>query len=167
MKKKNNKGFTLIELLAVIVVLAIIILFASSNIFGMVEKFRANALAQEGNTLIQDAARPAYQMAVMEKTITSGSACFSLEYLSKEAGYSKNSSNNYTGSVLISLDASGKVPTYTVWISNGSSVISNKQLGTTGSDAEAGTTASNDCGGATNITLFGIDASGKVSITKK
>ena len=41
--KKNNKGFTLIELLAVIVVLAIIMVIATTQINGVIRKNRADS----------------------------------------------------------------------------------------------------------------------------
>ena len=46
---KNKNGFTLIELLAVIVVLAVIILIASTNVGTMMTTARKNALAIEGS----------------------------------------------------------------------------------------------------------------------
>ena len=77
---KNKKGFTLVELLAVIVVLAIILLIASNNVFGQINKARKNALSIEGTYLV-DAATTAYQNAILERKITTGTACFSLKYL--------------------------------------------------------------------------------------
>lgn len=63
--KKNKKGFTLVELLAVIVVLSIIILIASSGIGSAMQKARKSALAIEGNELI-NAAKSAYQLDILE-----------------------------------------------------------------------------------------------------
>lgn len=142
---KNKKGFTLIELLAVIVVLAILILLASNNYLSQLDRARKNALAIEGNTLI-NAAKQAYETAILESRITSGSACFSLEYLYQEGIYSKGSKNNYTGSVLVSFD--DKIPTYTFWISNGTFVIQGGTGETGTNNATKGASASNNCDGA-------------------
>lgn len=149
-KKKN--GFTLVELLAVIVVLAVIILIASSSVGTAIISARKSALAIEGNELI-NSAKNAYQMEVLEGNITNGSACFSLEYLFKEGYYSKSAANKYTGSVLVAPDASGKNITYTFWISNGSYMVTG-ETGTTGKNATNDTTASTNCGSATNVTSF-------------
>ncbi len=150
---KNKNGFTLVELLAVIVILAVIILIATSNVLSNLEKGRRSALAVEGNTLVKDSATTAYQLGILDGTVTTGSVCYSLEYLHKNDYFSKGASDNYTGSVLVSVPADGKGVTYKFWISNGSYVISDKSVGASGNDAEPGTSASNNCGGA-SVTLF-------------
>jgi type IV pilus assembly protein PilA len=154
--KKDTKGFTLIELLAVIVILAIIILVATSNVGGVTQTARKNVLAVEGSSAI-DAAKEAYQLAVLEGDITTGDACFSLKYLYDEGYYSKGSgSDKYKGSVLVST-TDGKVYTYKYWISDQNYTIS----GASSSDAASkvakkysdttngGGDASEVCGGAT------------------
>ncbi len=151
--RKNKNGFTLVELLAVIVILAVIILIASNSVLSQMDKARKNALAIEGNTLI-NSAKNAYQSAILEGSITTGSACFSLEYLYKEGLFSKGKDKDgYTGSVLVSPDGSGKIVTYKFWISNGSYVVSG-ETGTTGSGATNGTSASEDCGSDTGSKKF-------------
>ena len=142
MNIKSQKGFTLVELLAVIVVLAIILLIASNNVFTQITKARKNALAIEGNELI-DAARSAYQNAILDGNITTGSACFSLDYLYKEGLFSKGGKDNYSGSVLVK--PNGNQVTYTFWIGNGSYTITG-DTGTTGANASEGATASSNCG---------------------
>lgn len=149
---KNRNGFTLVELLAVIVILAVIILIASSNVLSQMDKARKNALAIEGNTLI-NSAKNAYQNGILEGSITTGSACFSLEYLYKEGLFSKGAKDHYTGSVLVKPESSGKVVTYTYWISNGSYVVSG-DTGTTGSGATNGTSASANCGNIEGAKMF-------------
>lgn len=151
--RKNKNGFTLVELLAVIVILAVIILIASNSVLSQMDKARKNALAIEGNTLI-NSAKNAYQSAILEGKVTTGSACFSLEYLYKEGLFSKGKQkDNYTGSVLVAPDSSGKIVTYTFWISNGSYIVSG-ETGTTGSGASNGTSASENCGSASGAKLF-------------
>ena len=152
MKMKNNTGFTLVELLAVIVILAVIILIASSNVGTIMTNARKNALAMEGNTLI-NSAKQAYQIAILNGKVTgTDSVCFSLEDL-KNNGYFEKSDDKYKGSVLISPDSAGKVISYTFWISNGSYYVTGP-TGTTGSAAEPVNTAENkdasvNCGGKT------------------
>lgn len=150
--RKNKNGFTLIELLAVIVILAVIILIASNTVLSQMDNARKNALAIEGNTLI-NSAKNAYQSAILEGKVTTGSACFSLEYLYKEGLFSKGKKDTYTGSVLVAPDANGKIVTYTFWISNGSFVVSG-ETGTTGSGATNGASASENCGNATGALLI-------------
>lgn len=144
MGMKNKKGFTLVELLAVIVILAVIILIASSNVGGIMNDARKNALAIEGNRLI-DAAKNAYQMDVLNGNVTTGSKCYDLQFLYDEGLFSKGSKDKYTGSVSVSPDSDGKIITYTFWISNGSFVITGP-TGTTGKAATNGTEASKCCG---------------------
>ncbi len=144
MKIANKKGFTLVELLAVIVILAVIILIATNSVLSQMDTARKNALAIEGNTLI-NAAKNAYQSAILEGDITTGAACFDLQYLYKEGLFSKGSTDKYTGSVLVSPDSTGKKVTYKFWISNGSFVIDGKDAGATGKEATNGTSASTTC----------------------
>lgn len=149
---KNKSGFTLVELLAVIVILAVIILIASSNVLAQMDKARKNALAIEGNTLI-NSAKNAYQNGILEGSITTGQACFSLEYLYREGLFSKGSKDQYTGSVLVKPDGSGKVVTYTFWISNGSYMVTG-ETGTTGSGATNASSASSTCADVTGAKMF-------------
>jgi prepilin-type N-terminal cleavage/methylation domain-containing protein len=159
-KEKNNKsGFTLIELLAVIVILAIIIMVAASNVGGVTQTARKNVLAVEGASAI-DAAKEAYQLAVLEGNVTTGDACFSLQYLYDEGYYSKGSADDkYQGSVLVST-TDGKVYTYKYWISDGNYTISEATTEDKAadkakkwSDSEGGD-ASETCGDNTTATMF-------------
>lgn len=137
---KNKKGFTLIELLAVIVILAIIILIAATNIGGLTQTAKKNVLAVEGNTLV-DSAKLAYQQAQLDGEITGvGDYCFSVEYLKKNGFFDKGKDEKYFGSVLVTPNSDGKVFTYKFWISNGSLKIDadSSKNGTVGSGAPAG-----------------------------
>lgn len=151
----NKKGFTLIELLAVIVILAVIILIAASNIGGMTTTARKNVLAVEGNTMV-DVSKTAYQLAVLEGDITTGSACFSLAYLYNQNYFDKGAKDGYTGSVLVT-ESDGKY-TYNFWISNGSYLLDGVESGATGKKATDGDKASENCGGKKSL-LFKEDGS--------
>ena len=153
--QENKKGFTLIELLAVIVVLAVIIMIAAGNIGSMSSTARKNVLAVEGNTLV-DGAKTAYQLAVLNGEITTGSACFSLTYLYNEGFFDKGPSSNpaYSGSVLVEPSNEGKQFTYTFWISNSSYTIGNAEYGATGKVASNGASASETCGDKTGVKQF-------------
>ncbi len=156
---KNKNGFTLIELLAVIVILAIIILIAVQNVNGMTATARKRVLAIEGNTLI-DGAKNAYQFAILDGKITTGSACFSLNYLYTEGLFSKGTGDGYNGSVLVEPDASNdKIFNYHFWISNKNYVITNAALGDSGNGsnvvkATGSNAASSTCGNKTGVTKF-------------
>lgn len=155
---KDKKGFTLIELLAVIVILAIIILIAVQNISGMTTVARKRVLAIEGNTLV-DSAKNAYQFAILDGKITTGGACFSLEYLYNEGLFSKGPKDGYNGSVLVQPDENGKIFTYHFWISNKNYIITNAELGDAGNGSNvtkvSGTsTASTNCGATAGVSRF-------------
>ncbi len=141
---KNKNGFTLIELLAVIVILAVILLMASKNVFSFLEKGKRDVLATEGNELIESA------MAAYQLHMITGNACFSVEYLYNEGLYTKGKKDDYTGSVLVSNPNNGKNPTYTFWISNGKYTISGEK-GANGDSAVEGTTASENCNGESSV----------------
>lgn len=142
--RKNNKGFTLIELLAVIVILSVIILVASSNVGTAMVNAKKNALALEGNTLIT-AAKNAYQMAILNGYNSTTGACFSLKFL-KDNNYFDKASETYTGSVAVIVNDGGKSYDYEFWISNGNYKIEQKKTGATGKEAEVGDKASDVCG---------------------
>ncbi len=147
-KMEEKKGFTLIELLAVIVVLAIIMLIAATNVGGLMTKARINALMVEGEEAV-NAAKLAYQMSILDGNITSGSACFSVNYLYTQNYFSKGSGSggdNYTGSVLV--EEENGAYNYKFWISNGTYKFENSTFGSSKSaEATKGATASDSCGG--------------------
>ena len=144
--KKNKNGFTLVELLAVIVILAVIILIASNSVLSQMDRARKNALAIEGNTLI-NAAKNAYQAAILDGFSGNTTACFSLGYLYKEGLFSKGpgeKEGGYSGSVKITPNSTDKNVTYEFWISNGSYVV-HGFAGDTGKNATNGASTSNSC----------------------
>ena len=52
---KNNKGFTLVELLAVIVVLALLMVVATSSIGGALNNAKKNTLKTEAQKMLTEA----------------------------------------------------------------------------------------------------------------
>ncbi len=170
MYKLNKKGFTLVELLAVIVVLAVVILIASSSVGSAMIRARKGALAIEANEAI-NSAKSAYQLEVLDGTIQSGGACFSIEFLNKEGYFSKGANEKYKGSVLVSPSADGRTFDYKVWLTNGSFTILGKDatgankgadVGVTGTGAESGDTAVENCNNAAGVKNFSWGASGRV-----
>ncbi len=146
---EDKKGFTLIELLAVIVVLAIVMLIATVNVTGALGKARKLALMTEGGNAV-DAAKLEYQFSVLDGSITTGSACYSLKYLHDQGTFEKGTGaggDNYTGSVLV--EDTGTGYEYKFWISNGSHAFVNATHGKAKwSDAVNASSADDSCGGA-------------------
>ena len=152
MKSLNlKKGFTLIELLAVIVILAVLILIAMPAVLRLMENARRNAFIVEANMFIRYA-----QTAYAEQSMTTSKKdmCFDLNWL-KENGYVDKNLENYSGSVLIKMEAgSGNwSTTSSIWISNGAYFIQNvtsEKIAEKGFGPSAGSTkSSNNCGSAT------------------
>ena len=107
---KINKGFTLIALLAVIVILAILMLVASTNIFNILDNARRGSFRTEFLTLLQSAQTTA-SMELMDGTLsqTKKQVCYVID----DGNLSENFSNNgdYIGSVLVTLEADGSLTT--------------------------------------------------------
>ena len=150
--KKNKKGFTLIELLAVIVILAILMLVASTNIFNILDNARRGSFRTEFLTLLQSAQTTA-SMELMNGTLsqTSPTKC----YVIGESPLSENFSNNgnYTGSVLVTLNADGSLSA-TGWmrsnyftITSKTDSIGNNEGDIPASNDENNTSAITTCGG--------------------
>ena len=107
---KNNKGFTLIELLAVIVILAILMLVASTNVFNILDNARRGSFRTEFLSLLQ-AAQTTASMELMDGTLsqTRNKVCYVID----DGNLAENFSNNgdYTGSVLVTLESDGSLTT--------------------------------------------------------
>ncbi len=97
MKILNKKGFTLVELLAVIVILAILILFALPAVISTMETARAGAFKNEVNAVVNDAqtafSRKSFSNSPDIKPVTIGGVtyrymCMTLKQLYTE-GYSQ------------------------------------------------------------------------------
>ena len=156
--KLNTKGFTLIELLAVIVILAILIVIATSNAVGIIANARQDVLAREGEFAV-NAAKEAYPMEVLNGNITTKAACFTLNYLYKKGLYDKaTGSDDYQGSVLVTPSNNGLSYTYKYWITNGSYAIEGASFGDSKATATEKATASTTCGDAADATGSGNKA---------
>ena len=148
---KNNKGFTLIELLAVIVILAILMLVASTNIFNILDNARRGSFRTEFLTLLQSAQTTA-STELMDGTLsqTNNQVCYVIDDGKLSENFSNN--GNYTGSVLVTLGADGSLTTrgwmrsnyYTV--KDKDDTIPNNQDNIP-SSSESDATGITDCGG--------------------
>ena len=107
---KDNRGFTLIELLAVIVILAILMLVASTNIFNILDNARRGSFRTEFLTLLQSAETTA-SMELMDGTLsqTNRQVCYVIDQGKLAENFSNN--GNYSGSVLVTLNADGSLTT--------------------------------------------------------
>lgn len=148
---KNNKGFTLIELLAVIVILAILMLVASTNVFNILDNARRGSFRTEFLALLQSAETTA-SMDMMNGTLsqTQNTKC----YVIGQSPLSENFSNNgnYTGSVLVELNADGSL-SLTGWmrsnyftVTEKTSSIGNNDTDIPASNNENNTSAITTCG---------------------
>ena len=113
---KNNKGFTLIELLAVIVILAILMLVASTNIFNILDNARRGSFRTEFLSLLQ-AAQTTASMDLMDGDLsqTNKTICYKLNDPDSELSRNYSNNNNYKGSVEVTLEADGSLTT-TGWL---------------------------------------------------
>ena len=149
---KNNKGFTLIELLAVIVILAILMLVASTNIFNILDNARRGSFRTEFLTLLESAETTA-SMDLMNGTLsqTNNTKCYVIDQSPLKENFSNN--GGYTGSVLVTLETDGSLTTkgwmrsnyYTVTSKTDS--IQNNETDIPASNDENNTTDITTCGG--------------------
>src|SRR5574344_917286 len=82
MKKESlreEKGFTLIELLAVIVILAVLMVVAGTNVFGTMNQARQNSFKTEFLTLLSSAEQAA-SIAVVSGSLNSSHPCVTYSY---------------------------------------------------------------------------------------
>lgn len=111
----NKKGFTLIELLAVISILAILMLLASSSVVSMIAGAKKNAFAIDAQNVVETA-KLNYTEAVLSGSNVGENFCMSVAYL-RSHGLEKGN-KNLAGSINVKIVA-GAVK-YTVWLSDGS-----------------------------------------------
>ena len=108
----NKKGFTLIELLAVIVILAVLALVASTNVFNILENARRGSFRTEFLSMLE-AAQTTASIDLMNGEfdhVTKTSICYVLSSDEKsENVLNKNydNKNKYSGSVLVEYKDSG------------------------------------------------------------
>ena len=149
---KNNKGFTLIELLAVIVILAILMLVASTNVFNILDNARRGSFRTEFLALL-DSAETTASMELMNGTLsqTQNTKCYVIDQSPLKENFSNN--GGYTGSVLVTLESDGSLTTkgwmrsnyYTVTEKTDS--IENNSTDIPASNAENNTDDITTCGG--------------------
>ncbi len=148
MKTFNKKGFTLVELLAVIVILAIIILFALPAVVSTMETARAGSFKNEINEVVNQV-----QTAFSRKTMASSPdiknvniggttyryMCITLANLYKE-GYSQKAQfaaegTAYKGYYQVFIPANGSsVATYIIRFTNGQFTANDLSYSYTSSD---------------------------------
>ena len=125
MKIKNQKGFTLIELLAVIVVLAIIMIFAIPSVMTAMNNAKKGAFKTYAQKIL-NAAQAQYQSEVLMGTATS-SMCYTIAPhasasptgTQKGNGALMTTSGNYKGKVDITAP-SGEDPTFKLTMTDNS-----------------------------------------------
>ena len=139
---KNKEGFTLIELLAVIVVLAIVTVIASSSILPYMANAGKDAFVSEANIAIDGAsnAMSLISLGSVTKTGTSKTVdgvegteyCFTLDDLKSYSLWDKDD-DNYDGKVVVFAPKNNYSYTYTVTMHNKDYYVTGS--GTIASDA--------------------------------
>ena len=116
--------FTLIELLAVIVILAILMLVASTNVFNILDNARRGSFRTEFLALLQSAQTTA-STELMDGTLnqTANRVCYVIDSGKLKENFSNN--GNYTGSVLVTLNSDGSLTTQG-WMRSNYFTVSNK-----------------------------------------
>ena len=150
---KNNKGFTLIELLAVIVILAILMLVASTNIFNILDNARRGSFRTEFLTLLESAETTAsmdLMNGTLNQTAPNNKKCYVIDQSPLKENFSNN--GNYTGSVLVELNADGSLTT-TGWMRSNYYTVTSKTDGIQNNETDI--PASNDENNTTDITTCG------------
>ena len=111
----NKKGFTLVELLAVIVVLAIIMIFAIPNVMNSVDDARKGMFKNYAQKVI-NSAEQTYQTDILLNN--AGKTCYTLSDLGLE------SSGNYRGKVKVTIKAD-QTAEFSLYLSDNSYSVSN------------------------------------------
>ncbi len=139
----KRKGFTLIELLAVIVILAVIMLVAGQNVFGIMGEAEKGSFRNEFLSFL-DAASTAAQFDIMNGNISASknTKCYAMSDL----GNYFELKDGYTGSV--SVTYSNGQYSISGWMSSTKYLIENKDDSLTTDDVldSDGRTASTTCG---------------------
>lgn len=122
---KNSKGFTLIELLAVIVVLAIVTVIASSSILPYMSNARPDAFKVEATNVI-NSAKSVMDLYNMNEISLKGNTssckkdnviCFTVQELI-DLGIYKDKTGAFSGKVLIDI-TNQTSPSYTLYLQKG------------------------------------------------
>ncbi len=115
---KNKKGFTLIELLAVIVILAILMLFAGSNVMNVMNNARKNSFRSEFLSLLETTEIDAQQDQLYGNALTTTGTCKCYcigDGCTDNLVTSFDNTSGYTGSVLVKNTGDGTL-TYEGWM---------------------------------------------------
>lgn len=126
MKKllEKREGFTLIELLAVIVILAVIMLVASTSVTGVMKNAKQGTFRNEFLSLLESAQIKA-NLDQMGGTILKSPGDTKCYKLSEITQFSKYNDTNYKGSVKVTKKADNTLE-YKAWLSNKEFIIKNK-----------------------------------------
>ncbi len=139
----KRKGFTLIELLAVIVILAVIMLVAGQNVFGIMGKAEKGSFRNEFLSFL-DSAATAAQFDIMNGNISASknTKCYSMADLSNYF----EQKDGYTGSV--SVTYSNGQYSISGWMSSSKYIVENQDdsLTTDNISSSEGKNASTTCG---------------------
>ncbi|MFI3260417.1 MAG: type II secretion system protein [bacterium] len=102
-RKHQKNGFTLIELLAVIVVLAIVMMIASTQVIPIITSSREDGFASTANSILSTVAT----VALSDEIRGNGKTCYTVKELI-DGGYISNiSSEMYSGVINISKGTAG------------------------------------------------------------
>lgn len=122
---KNKNGFTLIELLAVIVVLAIIMLIATTQVLPLIEDSRIGGFTSTANTIVSTVETVVLADEIKGQSINSN-VCYTIKYLYDEGYLGKitgvavddEATSGYAGYVTVTKSAEGSTTsTYVYTIS--------------------------------------------------
>lgn len=134
MKKllEKREGFTLIELLAVIVILAVIMLVASTSVAGVMKNAKQGTFRNEFLSFLESAQIKAGldQMDGTTLRTPGSSKCYALSDITQ---FSKSTDANYAGSVKVTKKADNSLE-YKAWLSNKEFIITNNDSGVQLSD---------------------------------
>ena len=150
---KKTDGFTLIELLAVIVILAVVMLLAGSNVFNVMGDARKGAFRTEFLGLLDSAQlRAQADMMYGKGLVKAGdSVCYCIGATCTGDGKTLltefDNKGNYTGSVSVTLNSGGTL-TITGWMNSSAFITSNQDISIDKEDITdyTGTAASISCG---------------------
>ena len=129
MKKllEKREGFTLIELLAVIVILAVIMLVASTSVTGVMKNAKQGTFRNEFLSLLESAQIKA-NLDQMGGTILKSPGDTKCYKLSEITQFSKSGDSNYQGSVKVTKKADNTLE-YKAWLSNKEFIIKGQDAG--------------------------------------
>lgn len=111
---KNKKGFTLIELLAVIVVLAVIMMIATTQVMPLITDSRKSAFAVSSSTIVTEVMTLVVADEMRNPALVSSNLCYSVDYLIENEYVRNISSDQFTGVVLVQKTGTDGKYTYTL-----------------------------------------------------